>query len=668
MEEVRMPELHLYDFDGTLFRSPDKPKWWEQKRDWFSVSESLDEPCLPEKPDGKWWISSTVSSAKKSIANPDVWAIVCTGRGDRTFARWRVPELLKQKGLNFDEVLLAPQTGVAEPFKKAVIKRIIARHPEIDTVHIWEDRADHLKAFVAYAEKLGRRGEGHLVKATRPTATCSPEDIKKVASRYIRRVARRPTPESQAWARDLKARDAHIKGALKAFKELVKAMQPYADRAQAEFPDKDKQSLQRRGRYFVKLVKPLPEFNKYLDDWIGGDTQNPKAYSWRSQILYQLRNVLTWPSKFPLRAALKEVAKQADKGFEAIAISESQGPLRKIVPEDIRAFLPKNIVVEVDPSGGISKVTDRFENEHETLEKKIARMHMLVKKYNAIVTRVRKDLKSGNELTRMASLITAIIMETGIRPGKEGNKVVKVKDGKEVEVETFGATTLGPGHVKFLRNGFAKLEFLGKKGGHNVAELSDRELVNLLQTYVEQAKKGGAKFIFVTKKGVPFTYTDLQRYFRENFDGLSPTDFRKLKATATVLSNLRDEQKGLYARIKAFAKGKVTDLRERVTAEIVHALNSAYTNAQQALSHEDVATTIRSYVNPEIVLRFLSQGSVSGTLDEAVLSGKPKLVFDPDVFVQKALKTAGDRAGGSLLELLDELKDEMHEEGVPVPK
>ena len=51
-----MPELHLYDFDGTLFRSPEEPKWWSDvsKKNWWTSAPSLDEPCAPRQPKFKY--------------------------------------------------------------------------------------------------------------------------------------------------------------------------------------------------------------------------------------------------------------------------------------------------------------------------------------------------------------------------------------------------------------------------------------------------------------------------------------------------------------------------------------------------------------------------------------------------------------------------------------
>jgi len=475
------------------------------------------------------------------------------------------------------------------------------------------------------------------------------------------KIARLPTPESKAWDKDIKAREKHVADAAKALIPLIDALRPYAAQAVKMFPGEGKEAIASQGRQFVKLTKDLPVLNTYLDNWIGTEQQHPQAYSWRGAVLYRIRDHLTNPKDAPIRKTIDDIKKQADKGFEAIAMAISQGPLRKTFPEELRAFLPKNIVIDVDADGTIQKVTDRFENEHETLGVKIHTQHNIVRRYNTIVRHVKKDLESPDEMIRLAALVTAIIMETGIRPGKEGNHVVKTENGQDVDIETFGATTLNHSHVSFVRD-FAQLEFPGKKGTTNIAVLSDPQILALLKIYVEQARKGSSGFVFVTEKGAQFTYADLSRYFRASFSDLSPTDFRKLKATETVLNNLRKEQASLYTRILDFAHGKTKDLKTRVTTEIVSSIQNAYEKAQKALSHESVEVTIRAYVNPEVVLRFLSQGGIEDTLEKAVLTGKPKLMFDPDVFVQQALRMqpAHVASGSTLQDILNELKDQIN--------
>jgi hypothetical protein len=432
----------------------------------------------------------------------------------------------------------------------------------------------------------------------------------------------------------------------------------------AEFPGKDKESLARRGRAFVKSVKTESRLDEFLDKWIGREDQGDKVYSWRNAVVYAIRDHLIYRES--LADTVAKIGEQAFKGFQAIAMSEAQAPLREIVPAEIREFLPTNIVVEVDPSGEIQAITDRFENEHFTLGKKIERMHALVRQYNVIAKRVKADLRSSDELTRLAALITAIIMETGIRPGKEGNAAFKTVNGEKVEVETFGAITLGPGHVKFIRDNFAQLEFVGKKGSVNTAQLADGDILRVLNEYVQRAMSSGSKYIFVTKAGVPFDYTDLQRYFREHFDGLAPTDFRKLKATEEMLGAIRAEQEDLYKRIRAFSNDKKIDLRARVTEEIVKTLDAAISKAQTALSHDTAATTRQAYINPEIIFRFLATGAVDANLSAAILDNDPVLAFDPQTFLNRALGKAAAFRYGTLRNLLIELSDELSD-GVEAP-
>lgn len=147
-----MSELHLYDFDGTLFRSPHQPEVWEGR--WWNDVQSLMPPCVPDKPGKDWWISSTVADARRSISDQDVLAVMATGREMASGLRFRIPELLKQQGLRFDEVHLAP-SGRAIDFKKKLIVNLLRQHPAIDTVRIWDDRGSHIPEFARAAVSAG---------------------------------------------------------------------------------------------------------------------------------------------------------------------------------------------------------------------------------------------------------------------------------------------------------------------------------------------------------------------------------------------------------------------------------------------------------------------------------------------------------------------------------
>jgi hypothetical protein len=47
-------------------------------------------------------------------------------------------------------------------------------------------------------------------------------------------------------------------------------------------------------------------------------------------------------------------------------------------------------------------------------------------------------------------------------------------------------------------------------------------------------------------------------------------------------------------------------------------------------------TTIESYINPEVILRFVSRGEIEDDLYDAVMTNDRRLHFDPEVFVNKA--------------------------------
>jgi hypothetical protein len=168
-------ELHLYDFDGTLFRAPDRPPWWGRST-WIMESVSLGPPCVPQKPGSDWWISSAVGDAKRSISNSDVWAILCTGRALGSSHRYRVPELLKQKGLNFDEVYLNPGSDT-KSYKIKVILKLLRRFPDIGTVHIWENHLSNMAAFCAAVERAGRICVEHPIKVPGHEPICEEQEL-----------------------------------------------------------------------------------------------------------------------------------------------------------------------------------------------------------------------------------------------------------------------------------------------------------------------------------------------------------------------------------------------------------------------------------------------------------------------------------------------------------
>ena len=178
-------KLHIFDFDGTLFRSPEKPEDWSGG--WWGRLESLSPPLVPQNPDFDWWNGSVVSAAKKAIAKPDEMVVMVTGRIQKFSLR--VKDLLKQAGLTGFDALYFSGGGATDAYKIGVMKELLAQYPTIRGVAIWEDRVEHLRKFADWVEAGGRAAYPHLitVPAHPVEPTPSPERVAlsfRVAARY----------------------------------------------------------------------------------------------------------------------------------------------------------------------------------------------------------------------------------------------------------------------------------------------------------------------------------------------------------------------------------------------------------------------------------------------------------------------------------------------------
>jgi hypothetical protein len=84
-----------------------------------------------------------------------------------------------------------------------------------------------------------------------------------------------------------------------------------------------------------------------------------------------------------------------------------------------------------------------------------------------------------------------------------------------------------------------------------------------------------------------------------------------------------------------------TKLRNAVVAKIMAVLEDAAKEAQTVLNHDDWTTTIKSYVDPRVVVNFLNQGGLDDTLEDILVNGKNvNLLFNFDAFVERARRAA----------------------------
>jgi hypothetical protein len=103
--------------------------------------------------------------------------VLATGRLDKVF-RWRVPELLQQQGLNFDEVHLSPggdKEGTSR-FKSQLLSRLLRKYL-FDLVEIWDDSLDLIPKYVALIEDQGIPVITHPIKVPPAEVECGPQDF-----------------------------------------------------------------------------------------------------------------------------------------------------------------------------------------------------------------------------------------------------------------------------------------------------------------------------------------------------------------------------------------------------------------------------------------------------------------------------------------------------------
>ncbi len=154
--------IAIFDFDGTLFRSPEKPSWWPYEGFWGRL-ETLSPPYVPQAPGPEWYIDSAVSEAKAAISDPRTYSCLLTGRIPKFSAR--VKELMDAAGVSFQDYFFA-SGGSTLPFKIKIIEEVIQKNPGVRIVEMWEDRTEHIGPFEQKLAEMGVQFRVHHVQST----------------------------------------------------------------------------------------------------------------------------------------------------------------------------------------------------------------------------------------------------------------------------------------------------------------------------------------------------------------------------------------------------------------------------------------------------------------------------------------------------------------------
>jgi len=162
VEQGSTKRIAIFDFDGTLFRSPEKPNWWPFQGFWGRL-ETLSEPYVPENPPADWYVADVVSEAIAASSDPQTYSCLLTGRIPKF--QGRVRQILDNVGVQFKDYYFASGNSTL-PFKLGIIEKLVSQFPSAEIVEMWEDRSEHIGPFQEKIESLGKEAIIHRVAST----------------------------------------------------------------------------------------------------------------------------------------------------------------------------------------------------------------------------------------------------------------------------------------------------------------------------------------------------------------------------------------------------------------------------------------------------------------------------------------------------------------------
>ena len=150
--------INIFDFDMTLFKSMSVPDHWNTKDAgfWWNSEESLNQVYYKDKLD-TLWIEDTVNAAMLSASNSNSLTVMCTARSKTPEIVYVTNELLRLKGLEFDQNRLYYKplnySGSTSQYKTEVVERLLNLYSYVKEVNFWEDNQQNLDAVEDYINR-----------------------------------------------------------------------------------------------------------------------------------------------------------------------------------------------------------------------------------------------------------------------------------------------------------------------------------------------------------------------------------------------------------------------------------------------------------------------------------------------------------------------------------
>lgn len=161
----KITEIHVYDFDNTLFRSPlPNPAlftykaigalsdgttmldlgWWQDPVPFDKIAETSADGSRHWN---SYWNDDILPLLELSHKNEQVLTIIMTGRKKHLF-RGIMSEMLQSKGITADAVVLKEGKFVNTiSYKTQVLVDMLERYTNVKLVKIFEDRENQMKGF-----------------------------------------------------------------------------------------------------------------------------------------------------------------------------------------------------------------------------------------------------------------------------------------------------------------------------------------------------------------------------------------------------------------------------------------------------------------------------------------------------------------------------------------
>lgn len=158
-------KLVIYDFDGTICKSPDntdenKLLWekvtgreWGRKSDgtyktgWWSKHETLDPDVFEIE-----LVDFVKENAIKDIEDVNTFAVLMTGR--MPICSKNVKEILRRHGVPFFNRYLFNHSYNTHHFKVLEMENLFKEFPSIEEYTLWEDRLEHIEEWGGKDSKL----------------------------------------------------------------------------------------------------------------------------------------------------------------------------------------------------------------------------------------------------------------------------------------------------------------------------------------------------------------------------------------------------------------------------------------------------------------------------------------------------------------------------------